>query len=60
MQRDGVSEAAVRTRMQRQLGADERMARAGFVVYNGSGDRLLPQICAICEQLMTANNGDFS
>lgn len=60
MQRDGVTEAAVRARMQRQLGADERIARSQFVLHNGTGDRLLPQICAICEQLMAAENCNFN
>ncbi len=60
MQRDGVSEAAVRARIQRQLSSDERIARAGFVLHNGTGEQLLPQVCAICEQLMAANNCNFN
>lgn len=60
IQRDGVAEAAVRARMQRQLGPDERIVRSQFVLHNGSGDRLFPQVCAICEQLMAANNCNFN
>lgn len=60
MQRDGVTETAVRARMQRQLGTAERIARSQFVLHNGTGDRLLAQICAICEQLMAADNCNFN
>lgn len=50
--RDGANNEAIRDRMARQWSAEQRMARADFVLHNGPNDRLIPQICALCEKLM--------
>ena len=54
--RDGANDEAIRDRMARQWSAEQRMARADFVLQNGPNDRLLPQICALCEKLLVHNN----
>lgn len=50
--RDGVSEQAVRARMQRQMPEGQKVALADFVVINDGRQMLVPQIWAIHQQLL--------
>ncbi len=54
MARDGVEEAAVRARMNRQLSDEEKLERADYVVYNDGEQMLIPQILKIHEVLSSS------
>lgn len=51
MQRDGVDEAAVRARMDRQMPQEEKVRRADFVLHNDSKQSLIQQIHRIHQTL---------
>jgi dephospho-CoA kinase len=55
--RDGVTEAMVKERMERQMSDDEKKRFADFIVTNDTGDTLIPQVNAIHEAL--SNYSDF-
>jgi len=51
MQRDGVDEAAVRARMDRQMPQEEKVRRADFVLHNDGKQSLIQQIQRIHQTL---------
>jgi len=51
MQRDGVDEAAVRARMDRQMPQEEKVRRADFVLHNDGKQSLIQQIHRIHQTL---------
>lgn len=56
--RDGADPAAVRARVANQMSDRERAARADFVIYNGEGDRVLPQILKLHEFFRSIGSSD--
>ncbi len=52
IERDGVSEEAVRSRMNNQMKEDERLAKSDFVIVNDESQLLLPQVVKLHEQLL--------
>lgn len=53
VQRDGISEAAVRARMQHQMPEAEKVALADFVIENDGQHALVPQVWAVHQKLRT-------
>jgi len=52
MQRDGVSETAIRNRMARQMDEEEKMKRCDFIIKNDESESVLLQVLALHEQLL--------
>ena len=52
MQRDGISEAQVLSRMRNQLPEEEKVKLADFVVVNDGGQLLVPQVWQIHQALI--------
>ncbi|MBC7866084.1 MAG: dephospho-CoA kinase, partial [Gloeobacteraceae cyanobacterium ES-bin-316] len=52
MQRDGISEEAVKARMSKQMNEEEKMKRCDFVLYNDEQHLLIPQVIALHERLL--------
>lgn len=52
MARDGVDEAAVRARMDRQWPEAEKVQRADFVIHNDGRESLIPQVWHLHHQLL--------
>ena len=53
MQRDGITEEAVKTRMSKQLDEEEKMKRCDFIVYNDEEKFLIPQVLQLHEKFLT-------
>lgn len=53
MQRDGITEEAVKTRMSKQLDEEEKMKRCNFIVYNDEEKFLIPQVLQLHEKFLT-------
>ena len=51
MARDGVDEAAVLARMEKQWPESKKLERADIVIYNDGEHMLIPQVMAVVEQL---------
>lgn len=47
MKRSGLTETEIRARMARQMDDAEKMSRCDYVIHNGSGDALIPQVLRI-------------
>src|SRR5690606_38123260 len=52
MQRDGVEEEAVRSRMKNQASEEERLAIADHVIVNDGKQLVIPQVLSIHEELL--------
>jgi dephospho-CoA kinase len=52
MQRDRIDEAAVRARIASQLSDEEKIPMADYVIENGSGSMVLPQINTLIDKLV--------
>ena len=52
MERDNVSEAEVRSRMNRQMPEEEKLKLADYIIYNDGEKALVPQVLAIHKQLV--------
>lgn len=52
MERDGVGEEAVRSRINNQMKEEERIAKANFVIVNDESQLLLPQVVRVHELLL--------
>ena len=52
MMRDGVSEEAVRARMQHQMSQEELAQRADFLIYNDEAHPLIPQLDSLFDKLL--------
>lgn len=60
MQRDGISEEAVRQRMQKQLPQSYKEAQADFILYNTSLQALEIQVQSLHLQLLNMGNSSLS
>ncbi len=56
MRRDGVDEASVRARMNRQMPDEEKVRRADFVIQNDNQHLLIPQVLEIHGKLIAARS----
>jgi dephospho-CoA kinase len=52
MERDKMSEAEVRARMERQMPEEEKVKLADYIIYNDGKKGLVPQVMAIHQQLL--------
>jgi len=52
MERDGVGEEAVRSRINNQMKEEERIAKANFVIVNDESQLLIPQVVQLHNQLL--------
>ncbi len=52
MQRDSISEAAVLSRMEKQMDEAEKMSRCDILINNDEKELLIPQVIAVHEQLL--------
>lgn len=52
MERDNISEAAVRARIEKQWPEEEKIKRADYVIYNDGAQLLVPQVLKIHRALM--------
>ena len=52
MQRDGLSESEVRSRMNRQMSETEKMNRCNWVIQNDESDSLIEQVLKLHQQFI--------
>lgn len=56
MQRDKVTEAEIKRRMDRQMNEEEKMSRCDYIIYNDETRSLIEQVLELHKELLTIEN----